>query len=122
MTEIGVYNPDDETLEFKFDGQSYVLDPETVTMIPRAALGVMLSQVGEYGVSPVPVGTNQAELNGLVEEARKKWMVGTRKWAEDILLASLKVNKERREVGIEPIEGPEVIQARGWLQKHGFMK
>ena len=38
------------------------------------------------------------------------------------MLASAKANKERREVGIEPIEGPDVIQARGWLQKHGFLK
>jgi hypothetical protein len=122
MAEIGVYNPDDEELEFKFDGRDYVLEPETVTMIPRAALGVMLSQVGEYGACPVPAETSREELDGLVGEARKKWLVGTRKWAEDVVLASAKANKERREVGIEPIEGPDVIQARGWLQKHGFLK
>lgn len=120
--EIGVYNPDDEELEFKFDGRDYKLAPEDVTMIPRASLGPMLSQVGEYGVSPVPVGSSKKELAELVEQAKKRWVEGTRRWAEDVVLASAKANKERTEQGISPIEGPAVGQARTWLKKYGFMK
>lgn len=120
--EIGVYNPDDEELDFTFDGKPYTLAPEDVTMVPRAAVGPMLNQIGEYGVSVVPVGTSKKELTTLVEAAKKRWLDGTRKWAEDILLASAKANKERTELGIAPIEGPQVEQARAWLKKHGFMK
>jgi hypothetical protein len=119
--QIGVYNPDDEELEFKFDGRDYKLAPEDVTMVPRSAVGPMLSQIGEYGVSVVPVGTSKKELGSLVEVAKKRWLEGTRKWAEDILLASSKFNKERVEAGISPIEGPQVLQARSWLKKHGFL-
>jgi len=119
---IGVYNPDDEELEFKFNGKNYTLKPEDVTMIPRPALGPMLNQIGEYGVSMVPVGVSKGELADITRNARDRWLVGTRKWAEDILLASAKANKERIEIGIEPIEGPQVVQARDWLKKHGFMK
>lgn len=122
VAQIGVYNPDDEELEFKFDGRDYVLAPEDVTMIPRAALGPMLNQIGEYGVSPVPTDTSKKELAELTKAAKERWTVGTRKWAEDILLASAKANKERTEIGIAPIEGPQVEQARSWLKKHGFLK
>lgn len=120
--QIGVYNPDDEELEFQFDGRLYQLAPETVTMVPRPALGVILSQLGEYGVSPIPVDTSKAELNRLVASAKERWLVGTRKWAEDIVLASAKANKERTEIGLAPIEGPQVEQARSWLKRHGFVK
>lgn len=120
--QIGVYNPDDEELEFTFDGRPYLLAPQDVTMIPRAALGPMLSQVGEYGATQVPEDITKKELDQLVKESVKRWMEGTRKWAEDILLSSAKANKERTEVGIAPIEGPQVEEARAWLKKHGFLK
>lgn len=119
--EIGVYNPDDEELEFRFNGLDYKLAPEDITMIPRAAVGPMLSQVGEYGVSVVPVGLSKKDLGALAKESKERWLVGTRKWAEDVLLSSRKANKERIEAGIAPIEGPQVEQARAWLKKFGFL-
>lgn len=119
---ISVYNPDDEELEFRFDGREYRLAPEDITQIPRPALGVMLSQVGEFGVTPVPNGTPREEFEKLVSDARKRWVEGVRTWAERILISSAKSNKERTDIGLAPVEGPEVVQAREWLRKQGFLK
>lgn len=119
---ITVFNPDDEPLGFKFDGKEYTLAPDDVTEVPRAALGPMLTQVGEYGVSPIPKGTSRKDLDELVKGARDRWLEGTRKWAEDVVLDSSKKNRDRVAAGLQAIEDPEVAQARAWLKKHGFLK
>lgn len=119
---IGVYNPDDEELEYRFDSRIYSLKAEDITMVPRKSLGPLLTQLSGMGVTPVPLGISKTDLAQLADAARKRWSDGKRKWAEDVLLASAKVNKERTELGILPIEGPKVEQAREWLRKHGFLK
>lgn len=120
--QIGVYNPDDQDLDYRFDGRIYTVRAEDITMVPRRSLGPLLSQLAGMGVTPVPKGITKSELGELANRARERWLVTKRKWAEDIMLASAKVNKERTELGISPIEGPVVEQAREWLRKHGFLK
>jgi hypothetical protein len=119
---IGVYNPDDEELEYRFDSRIYHLKAEDITMVPRKSLGPLLNQLSGMGATPVPLGISKSDLSQLAQAAKKRWADGKRKWAEDVLLTSAKVNKERTELGISPIEGPKVEQAREWLRKHGFLK
>lgn len=119
---IAVYNPDDEPLHFTFNGHEHELTPEDMTLVPRASLGSLLTQVGEYGVVPVPRGTSKSELDEIVASAKKKWLAGTRKWAEDLLLAATARNKPRVDAGLQPDLRAEETKAKTWLTKHGFLK
>jgi hypothetical protein len=115
---IGVFNPDDEDVSFKFDGKEYTLKADDLTPIPRAALGPMFTQLEGFGITPIPNGTSKKDMNELVKIAREQYVVGTRQWAEDLIVASHASNEPRVKAGLAPIESPDVVQARAWLKKH----
>lgn len=117
-----VYNPDDEELEFKFDGKLYTLAPNDLTPIPRPALVTMMDQIGQFGVTVIPQGSTVEEINEIKEAAEKRHMQGTRKWAEDVLLSGAKRNKERTEAGLQPFDTADEISARRFLSHHGLLK
>jgi|MudIll2142460700_1097286.scaffolds.fasta_scaffold07107_6 hypothetical protein len=119
---IAVYNPDDEELTYRFNGKDYTLKPEDVTEVPRSSLGVMLTQIGEFGATPIPNGTPRTDFDKIIKVAKARWQEGVRKWAENLVLDSARSNKERTDVGLAPVESPEVVQARAWLKKQGHLK
>lgn len=121
--EVMVYNLDDEVLDFRFNSKTYRLDPEAFTKIPAAAIGPMLTQVGDLGAVVVPseLVKSKTKLKAFLDDAESGYVEGTRKWAEAILLDSLKANEDRVKVGLKPIESEEVAAARKWLVGRGFI-
>lgn len=119
-----VYSPDDEELTFVFDGRTYALAPKDLTTVPRAALAVMNTQLGEFGVTVVSSETSKSpkELQKVIDKADETYLKGARKWAEELLVNARKRNKERSEIGLSPIESGEEISAREFLVKHKFLK
>jgi hypothetical protein len=122
--EAVIYNLDDEELDFRFNSKRFVLPPGEFTKVPEAAVGPMLTQVGDLGAVVVPesVVKDKTKLKSVIDEAESRYVEGTRKWAEALVLDSLKANKDRVAAGLTPVEDTEVAKARAWLKKRGFAK
>lgn len=69
------------------------------------------------GVPALPIDSDS------VAEAERRYLAGTKEWADAVVMADMEKNKARRSAGLLVAESAEVAKAWGWLKsKEGALR
>lgn len=118
-----VYNPDDEPIPYRFAGSPLKeLPANKETDLPEAEARHLVATWGEFGVVAFNKPISKKDKDQLIEEAEGRYKQSTRKWAEDLLVEFHDKTRSKRELGIKIDPPQDVVTAKAWLKKHGFME
>jgi hypothetical protein len=115
-----VYNPDDEPVDYRFAGSPVKQLPANGKVnLPDNEARFVAQAFGKFGVTALVAGLPEDEQ---IKDAEKRYIKGTREWAETVLVEWYESTKTKRELKMKLEEPPDVVTARTWLQGRGFME
>ncbi len=116
---VPVFSPVDVDLKWKFGGEYFVLAANDITPVPAKAVPVLLTQLGELGVTNVPRGVSKEEVNRIIFKAETTFWNNKHKQNEALVLTQAEQDAKRRAANLPvPEESDEIKQARKWLAEH----
>lgn len=136
-TEFRVFDPslsEAEVADLEWLGDPKDRKPSGVVMVrwpdvaPSAVAEHVASKLAKWGarqVSAPVVGAvaTVAADQPAVDEAERQYLIGTKEWAESVILAESQRNEPRAKAGLSVAESSECARARAWLKsKEGALK
>ena|SRR5689334_12185035 len=126
-TEIVPYDAavaKDEARLAELEGPRATPTGKVMVRWPGITPSVVADHIAEHQKRWGVVRTNGPVVNGKAENvedqaavnaAEWQYLVGTKDWAEQMILDDRKRNAPREEAGLPPIVSPEATKARAWL-------
>lgn len=126
---VYVYLPDDEGDVVIFNGDGVAIGPGTTEIkargvhTARVVAEHVAAKLRDWGAcvisSPVTDGrAGEASDQAAVDEAKRRYLARTQKWAQDIVREAYERDKPSLDAGIKVKETPAVKEAKAWLADH----
>lgn len=116
--KVPVFSPVDEDLRWKFNGVYLTLKANDITPVPYRMVPVLLTQLGELGVSEIPRGVSKEEVDKVIHEAELKFWQNQKNKNEQLVLTEAEKEAKREAAQLPVDESEEVQEARKWLAEH----